>query len=252
MQLSRSIEALPERYRHVFAGAVVRDASSMTELLALVRDEEAAHPNSAVFVTLDDLDQALYTSGHATESDELEVDTDDLDFLGDTGADGVLQLRQFAHTSAQLARPELRVEWASLAGSRKVAPEGIDVLATINNDPTPLLNDVVLVLHVPVDETTDAIAALPNGYFSDDWNVFQNHAVTRHLATGYGYRPLGIGASWLGFLRDTSLTTKEAATLVAELTELYGCPDAPGWIRLTEALTRSSTLFLGYTDNFAE
>lgn len=252
MQISRSIEALPERYRHVFAAAVVRDAPSMAELLELVRDEAATHPESAVFLTLDDLDQTLYTSGHATESDELEVDTSDLDFLGDPDADRVLQLRQFAHTRAQLARPEHRVEWASLAGSRPSTPDGIDVLATINDDPTPLLDDVVLVLHTPLDEPTDAVAALPNGYFAGDWNVFHNHAVARHLARDYGYRPLGIGASWVGFVRDAPLSAVDAAGLVAELTELYGSPDAPGWARLTQVLARSATLFLGYTDNFAE
>lgn len=252
MQISRDTEALPARYRHIFAAAVVRDVSSMTELRELVRAEEAAHPSSVVFVTLDDLDQMLYTSGHATESDELEVDTDDLDFLGDPDADRVLQRRQFAHTSAQLTRPELRVEWASLAGSRAGTPEDIDVLVRVNDAPVSLFDDVVLVLRAPVDEAADAIAVLPNGYFSDDWNVFQNHAVAWHLSDGYGYRPLGIGASWLGFSRDSPLGGEEAAALVAELTALYGFPDAAGWARLAEVLGRSTTLFLGYTDNFAE
>lgn len=224
----------------------------MGALLELVRAEEAGHPESAVFVTLDDLDQMLYTSGHATESDELEVDTDDLDFLNDSGAIRELQLRQLTHTRAQLQRPELRVEWASLAGSREAGPHGIDVLERINDAPTSLLDDLVLVLHIPAEEATDAIAALPNGYFSDDWNTFQNHAVARHLSNKYGYRPLGIGASWVGFSRDSPLDGAEAAVLVADLTTLYGSPDAAGWARLAETLTRSSTLFLGYTDNFAE
>ena len=42
-------------------------------------------------------------------------------------------------------------------------------------------------MHVPTDDRTTAISALPNGYFSDDWNTFQHHAV--HAISGV-YRQL--------------------------------------------------------------
>lgn len=251
MHISTEVEALPERYRSVFARIVIRDVTAFSELLELVRSQQRNHPDVAVFVTLDDLDQALYTSMHATESDELEVDTDDLDF-DDPRADAVLQHRQFAHTSAQLANPELRLTWADLSGTRAGSVDEIDALVEMNENPVGVLDDVLLLLHVPVDDGSAAIAAMPNGYFSEDWNVLQNHAATRHLAERYGYRPLGIGASWIGFQRDAQLLPEEAAGLVGELADLYGTPDAPAWQRLGAVLTGQTALLLGYAGNFAD
>ena len=34
----------------------------------------------------------------------------------------------------------------------------------------------------PCPTTSSMIAGQPNGYFSADWDSFQNHAVIRHLA----------------------------------------------------------------------
>ena len=252
MQISRSIESVPPRYRHVFGQMIVREVTEFSAFLDLVRREQAENPDVAVFITLDDLDQALYTSMHATESDDLEIDTDDLDFLADPQAEEVSQRRQFVHTCAQLAAPGLRVAWSDLRGSREGAADDIDALVAVNSDPLKVIDDVVVLLHVPVHDRTAAIAAIPNGYFSEDWNTFQNHAATRHLADAYGYRPLGIGASWIGFVRDEPLSIEAAAALVAELATVYGAPDSAGWNRLAAELTRQSTLFLGYTGNFAD
>jgi hypothetical protein len=239
MLISPETQLLPPRYRNIFARLVIREVSDITELVNLVRGEQADHPQESIFVTLDDLDQALYTSMHATESDELEIDTGDLDFVNDQDADEMAQQRQFAHTTVQLANPELRQSWGQLGGSRETDAAGV-------------LDEVTILMHVPTGDRTTAIAALPNGYFSDDWNTFQHHAVARHLAKRYQYQTFGIGASWVGYLRDTPLLADEAAQLASDLAELYGCADAPGWQHLSEALTRQCTLFLGYTDNFAD
>ncbi|PXA67132.1 hypothetical protein [Cryobacterium arcticum] len=252
MQIMRSIESINPRYRSVFTRLTVHHVATFENLLDLIRNEQATHPDISVFITLDDLGQALYTSMHATESDELEIVTDDLDFLGDTRAEEARELRQFAHTSAQLAAPGLRRTWADLRGTREGTAETVDALVAMNDNPVEVLDDVILVMHVPADDETAAIAAVPNGYFSDDWNIFENHAVAQHLANGYGYRPLGIGASWIGFVREAPLAAPDAKRLVADLTEIYGAPEAPGWESLGAVLTRQATLFLGYTDGFEE
>jgi len=252
MRITREPGSVAPRLDSVFTRAIVHEIEKFDDLLRFLRSEQAEHPDVTVFVTLDDVAQAFYTSMHATESDELEIDTDDLDFLGDPGADRIRQRRQFAHTLAQLARDDLRVRWADLRDSRPSSAEQIDVLAAVNESPADILDDAILVMHVPTDDTSAAIAALPNGYFSDDWNVFENHAVARRLALDFGYHPLGVGASWVGFVREAPLSADLADRLVVDLGDLYGEPDAPGWARLADAVTRSSTLFLGYTDNFAD
>jgi hypothetical protein len=236
----------------VLAQAKVTGAIEFPSLLELVRSERISYPDAAVFVTLDDLGQALYTSMHATESTELEIEVDDLDFERDPVAVRRGTLRQVAHTARMLAVAELRRRWSDLADTRECPPEWIATIAAVNANPASIVDDEVHVLNVPVADALMAIAGLPNGYFSDDWDTFDNFAVTSHLAATYHYRPLGIGASWIGFERDAPLSLTQARQLVGELTPIYGNPDAPGWFALIDALTSQPTLLLGYTDDFGE
>lgn len=169
------IDRIPEGARDPRTSALARarlsDVQGIDGILAFVSAERAAHLDSRIFITLDDLARASYTSMHAGESDELEVETEDLDFL-------------------------------------------------------------------------NAIAGFLQGYFSVDWGTFQNYAVTRHLAGAYGYRPLGIGASWIGFERDIKLSGLRRTNLSRNSnpsTAVLTLPDGRA----------KRTLFLGCTKNFA-
>ncbi|MFE4500045.1 hypothetical protein ACFRFQ_09270 [Rhodococcus sp. NPDC056743] len=236
----------------VLTRARLSDVQDIDDILTLVSAERAAHLDARVFITLDDLAQASYTSMHAGEADDLEVATDDLDFLNDIDAQRRFELRQVAHVAAQLTKSELIPSWGELHGTRECPPDCIDRMAEVNDAPSTILDDEIRVLHVPVRDSLAAIAGFPNGYFSVDWDTFQNYTVTRHLADAYGYRPLGIGASWIGFERNTPLSLIQANELIEELKPIYGSIDALGWARLVNTLTRRRTLFLGYTENFAD
>ena len=107
----------------------------------------------------------------------------------------------------------------------------------MNDDPSTILDDEIHVSPRAGPRQPGGIA-LPDGYFQCDWDTFQNYTVTRHLADAYGYRPLGIGASWIGFERDTPLSRLKANELIEELKPIYGSIDAPGWTRFEDALTR--------------
>ena len=134
-----------------------------------------------------------------------------------------------------------------------------DVLALLqaNRAPDLLLDDVVYVQRIPVSSDDLKIAAQPNGYFSADWDTFQNHAIIRHLATQYGYRFFGMGAAWMGFVRSAPPSEDLAQRLTADLRELYGKGQAevhshPGWAQLAELLQTQHTLLLGYIENMSE
>ncbi len=136
--------------------------------------------------------------------------------------------------------------------------EHVDVLVEMNRSPDKVLahDDVVYVQRVPVPRDDLLIAGLPNGYFSCDWDVFHNHAVIRRLEAAHGYRFFGIGASWLGFVREQSPGVTEARAVVDDLAALYASDDAASsadaWAALAALLTSRKTLLLGYTDNFAD
>ncbi|MDT7797964.1 MAG: hypothetical protein QOI78_1397 [Actinomycetota bacterium] len=104
---------------------------------------------------------------------------------------------------------------------------------------------------VPVPRDDLAVAGIPNGYFTSDWNVFQNHAIIRRMAV-HGYRHLGIGASLLGFDRAAAPSADEAKAVVADLKHLFGAAGAAGWTELATLLPQRRLLLLGYTENFPD
>ncbi|MCD2108136.1 hypothetical protein O4214_25165 [Rhodococcus erythropolis] len=252
MKIDRILDGAHDPRTSALTRARLSDVQDFDDILTLVSAERAANLDVQIFITLDDLAQASYTSMHAGEADELEVATDDLDFLNDPDAQRRFELRQVAHVAAQLGKSELIPSWDQLHGTRECPPDWIDQMAAVNDEPSRILDDEIHVLHVPVRDSLTAIAGFPNGYFSVDWDTFQNYAVTSHLADAYGYRPLGIGASWIGFERDTPLSSLTANKVIEELKPIYSSGDAPGWALLEDTLTRRRTLFLGYTENFAD
>jgi hypothetical protein len=78
-------EAMPRTFNTLLCdGVTAHDLSSFAALLALHARLQAEHPKVRVLATLDDLGQACYTSGHATEAVELDdVAGHDLSGLGD-------------------------------------------------------------------------------------------------------------------------------------------------------------------------
>jgi len=118
--------------------------------------------------------------------------------------------------------------------------------------PDLIVDEAVCVQQVPVDRDDLLIAALPNGYFSADWDIFQNHALIRHLQERYDYRLFGLGASWLGFQRDSAPSPAEANALVADLQRVYAAGTHDIWSQLAATLATRTTLLLGYTEDFSE
>ena len=221
----------------------VEEISSFDALAAWV--ESLGEYGYGFVATLDDVNQCVYTSGHAADKHGLGVD-------GDSDAPPT----DAQWTQACLAAfddPARSVEWSSLGGTLSVTADDLGALVAANDDPDALLDSVSYVQRVPVPRNDLLIAGLPNGYFSGDWDPFQNHAVIRRLAQS-GYRFVAIGAAWLGFVRPAPLSRDEAVRVVGDLAETYGDVEGAGshWSALAELLTRRRTLVLGYTEDFAE
>lgn len=244
---------------NTFSHRRLSEVTSLAEVLACLEDLRRREPAHRFLCTLDDLGQCCYTSMHACEDARLEPDDAgvDVDF-DDPAALHAHEARRLAHVRAQLDVPALRQDWRALAEARRSSQDDVDALVAMNRDPDQVLphDDVVYVQRVPVPRDDLLIAGLPNGYFTSDWNVFQNHALICHLEAAHGYRFIGIGASWLGFVRAQAPNVEEARRLVADLALVYPSDDAAAateaWDELASLLTGRHTLLLGYTENFAE
>ncbi|MCU1644198.1 MAG: hypothetical protein JWN03_4473 [Nocardia sp.] len=226
------------------------EVESFEELLAVLDELRSVHSPARILCTLDDVDQCLYTSMHASEDDRLwfeEGEAEDEDAVARQRVDNA----RIAHLSERLQDGALRVEWEALPGTRIGGKEDVSGLVTLNRVPDRALDDVVLIQRVPVATDDLAITGIPNGYFADDWDIFQNHAVVRRLAT-HGYRHFGMGAAFLAFDRRTIPSETEAQAVITDLVHLYGAPESPEWPELAALLTGQRLLILGYTEDFAD
>lgn len=246
------------RLNYDFAYEWVENADSLDALLAHLDALRAADPGHRYLCTLDDTAQCSYTSGHAGQDERLEFDApEDMDW-DDPAQLATWELDCLQHRVQQLANPDVVQNWASVCGTLWVAPETVSGLLAANREPDQLLDEVIYIQRLPVPSDELMIAGQPNGYFSDDWDTFQNHAIICHLAEQWEYRFFGMGAAWMGFVRATPLSSDQAQRLVADLRNLYASGQDkevlqhPAWAALADLLTTRCTLLLGYTENMAD
>lgn len=233
-----------------FSVARICDPASFSELLGAFRKVEAEHRQQGrCLLTLDDVDQCLYTSMHALEAHHLD---DGIDYPehDDPAARAAYDAALFRAVSAALRDPVRARTWDEV--SLFTEPSDIDALVALNRDPGLVLDDVHMVQCLPADDDTDLLANIPNGYFKGDWTPFDCHAVARRIGAQHGYALFGIGASTLGFHSAVGLEERDLPALVADLQHLYGYHDSPAWTDLATVLRSSPVLLLGYTEGFAE
>ena len=242
-------------YAHAYAW--LEEVDSLQALQAHVAALSAADPTHRYLCTLDDINQCSYTSGHAAQDDRLylnEPNDDALDW-DDPAQVAAWEGICLQHRVQQLQSAQLQQSWASVCGTLSFGDEDLGALLRANREPDQLLDTVVYIQRLPVASDDLMIAGQPNGYFSADWDSFQNHAIIRHLAQHYGYRFFAMGAAWMGFVRAEPLDATQAQQLVTELQQLYEGKTLsadPAWQALTQVLQQRSTLMLGYTEGMAE
>lgn len=210
--------------------------STMThidELFAACAQIIARHPGCRPLVSLDDLPQARYTSGHARQSIDLDQVTEldlaglppecfeDGEYVGfmTTKAEFPICVRNFAALTAGASFSDACSHGLTLDA------EGVAQWVGYQQEPLALLDQPVSALVVPVAQASEALSAFPNGYFSCDLGPVHNFAVARHLAQHHGYQLIGVGAAYLGFLRAAPADPDTARAVAADFCALYNVTD---------------------------
>lgn len=243
---------------HVCDGYHCTHITDFRTLIALVRAKAAAHPDRAVFATLDDYGQACYTSGHARGAHELDVDESlDLDAFYDRehapGSPASIAHHETLFTVMRrnlLAKAE-GITFADLAGKLDLNHLDSPGFLALNAAPDAALDDrgEHYLLLAPVDDPAEAISAFPNGYFHDDLSPMDILVLARRLRS-YGYRLFGIGASYVGFLRDQPITDEDANLLARDILSLHTHREPPVQIdAVVRTLKAHEWLLLFYRNN---
>lgn len=245
------------RANYGFAYQWIEEVGSLAALLAQVEALRAADPHHRYLATLDDVQQCSYTSGHASMDDRLYLDSPtDMDW-DDPAQEAAWNLQALQHRALQLRQAQGPGSWAAVCGTLCTSADDIAALVAANRTPDALLDDVVYIQRLPLASDDPLIAGQPNGYFSADWDSFQNHAIHQYLAEQHGYQLFAMGASWMALARPQPPDGAQAQALVDDLRALYASGDEallahPGWQALPAVLETQRILVMGYTDDMAD
>lgn len=240
-------------------GLLIGAIDSFAALMDLADQEAASHPGAMILLTLDDLGQAEYTSGHAASSLRLDdtegYDTSNLDpaaydngkYLGDlaTPSEFFILEGNFRKlcTGSDFA--------AACARGLTIEDQELDALDAINADPALLLDSEVILRRVAVSAPSMMLSAVPNGYFSCDLDPSENYALAELLRERYGYALFGMGAACIGFRRAAPLPAEAAQALGRDLARLYNCADDDDRVaRLAQLGAGRCYLLLKYVEYF--
>ena len=229
-----------------FSIAHIDDSGTFAELCGAFR-RVAAGREGRCFLSLDSLDQCIYTSMHSVERFDM-----DEELTLDVPEDGTPeQLRAYDLAKFELIRdvlsdPARAVDFGSAGEELAIGEDAVSALVTIQRNPEAILEESHVVQCLPTSDPVDLLANIPNGYFDGDIGPFGNVAIARRMLI-HGYELFGIGARLLGFTR----TMKPTPALIEDLKLLYR-RESDAWDELLPTLVDSRFLFLGYTEDFPE
>ncbi len=239
-------------------GFRIRDVDSWDALMVWLDVRQSEIPTHRVLLTLDDLDQACYTSGHACHSFDLDEiqghDLSQLDAAAFEDGEHIGYLRTTSEFPIRRANFEAKMGGASFESACErglvVDDEDLQCVTALHADPLSelALRDELYAIKVPVESSEWAVLALPNGYFTCDLNPFEVYAVARRMRTQHGYDLFGIGAQMLGFKRECLPTESERRALLDDLARLYHNDSEPFRTTFDGLMRQSCVLFLSYTE----
>ncbi len=245
-----SISSLCESY-------TLSEYKSFDEIIKTYNDLRKENPKKQVLFTLDDLNQAEYTSSHATMSYDLD-ETDDYDLSGvDSCAfeDGehlgyLSTASEFFIRKANFEKQVVNMDFSNVCKKGlTLDEEEAKIQQKINENPFCLFDEKIIIKIVPVDVSYKAIYGFPNGYFSSDLNPFENYALAKYLYEKYDYEFFGLGASFLGFFRKELLNKKEIKNLTIDLNRLYNNQNV---LEKFNYITKSNFLFIKYIESIED
>lgn len=212
------------------------------------------HPKK-VFLVLDDAAQAKYTSMHAVEDDRLYVDfSDDLneievnDPLWERTYQNVFVPKQLQHYIQQLSHPNHQRSFESLAGKMQHYDENdLEALVYFNQHLLISIDSEIAVKVANIETEALKLAMMPNGYFSCDFDAFENFAIIQQMQH-YGFEFIGLGASLLGWIKTSDFKADKIEDLIQDLAVIYPL-DSSHQKAMKALILKNSYLILPYSES---
>jgi len=256
MNIEKLIKTREPYQERLFESFLIENIKSYEELMDVYQTYKQKHPDKTVILTLDDLGQAEYTSGHACDYNSL-LDTDGYDLSGLDKACYDEDNEHLGHLSTPSEYFIIRENFLKQTKGidfKTVCEKGIDNaeddvidLENINESPLAFLDQQVILKILPVEKPYEGLTGFPNGYFDADFSPFENYALSKHLFETYNLELFGIGASFLGFIKNEPFKDNELKALIADLAKLYNTTESE-FEKLADIIKNKNHLFLRYTE----
>lgn len=238
-------------------GYTVSQITSFEHWVSLLRTIQKANTERFVLASLDDFTQASYTCGHGIDSYELdEIEGYDLSGVDASAFENGEHNGMLSTASEFFIRHENLLKF----GQRTNIEDAFDKLrwwnefcdpAAANRDPDAELRLVkerdLLIQLVPVPKASDALAAFPNGYFTDDMNPGENFLIARMLEEQFGLRLFAVGATYLAFWRDEVIDPTTADSISEHLVRFYKGAPPGGNEAFAASIAGKDTLLFRYS-----
>ena len=98
--------------------------------------------------------------------------------------------------------------------------DDVKALLLYNQNPLPIMDKEMMVLAGEFESESLKLALLINGYFSADFDPFENLAIIEMMAD-YGYEFIGLGASILGFIKTDKFNESQLSELMDKIGFVY-------------------------------
>ncbi|MEG2885009.1 MAG: hypothetical protein RR884_10555 [Acinetobacter sp.] len=208
-----------------------------------------------VFLVLDDSAQAEYTSMHAVEDDRLYVDfSDDLNEIEvndprwERTYQNVCVPKQLQHYIQQLSHLDHQRNFKSLAEKMQHYDENdLEALVYFNENLLISTNTEIKVKVADVETESLKLAMMPNGYFSCDFDSFENFAIIQQMQH-YGFEFIGLGASLLGWIKTSDFKADKIEDLIQDLAVIYPL-DSSHQKAIKALILKNNYLILPYSES---
>ena len=238
---------------------VIEKLTSFDELIEIYQEYKQNHSGKTILLTLDDLGQAEYTSTHSILYNDLnETDGYDLSGLDKKCFEDGEHIGYLSTPAEFFIRKENFLKKTKAVDFSMVCESGLTiddneilVLTKINQSPLPFLDQQILLKIIPVKHSYEGVCGFPNGYFSSDLNPFENYALAKHLNEKYSFELFGIGASYVGFIRNETLTENNIRELKTDLSKLYNTTEN-ALDHFVKTIQNNKYLFLKYIEYISD
>ena len=240
----------------LFDSFLIENISSYEELMEVYQTYKQDNLDKTIILTLDDLGQAEYTSGHSCDSNFL-LETEGYDLFGLDKACYDEDNKYLGHLSTpseyfiireNFLKRTKKIDFKTVC-EKDISNSEDDVLdlENMNESPLAFLDKQVILKILPVEKPYEGLTGFPNGYFSADLSPFENYALSKHLFEKYNFELFGIGASFLGFIKNEKLAENKVKELIADLAKLYNTTESE-FEKLAKIIKDKNHLFLRYTE----